>query len=285
MADQIRIPDCSNYQGLVDWAQVVGSGRAGGIVKCTEGVAFIDGQFIRSWTALGNLKAARGCYHFARPGSSSPEQQADRFTGIVATWKPTDLLILDLEVGDGDLSAWALGWLNRVHATTGLTPWLYSYGPFIRAHLTSPQLAAYPLWLAAYQASPPPCPAPWKTYELWQHTNAAVIPGISGPCDESIGTLTVPPISEAAAMARVANAVPGSPRRRPGFGPEQFAFMAYDGAMYAYNGAPYCHAYNQHPEWGGGVRQGLGFEWDADGWGWTQYFDDGAWYHLRADGH
>src|SRR5581483_8255936 len=87
------------------------------------------------------------------------------------------------------------------------------------------------------------------------------------------------PTTEAQAMARVAN--PVAAHRRPGAGPEQFAIMAADGAMYAFNGAPYCHAYNEHPEWGGNVRAGVDFEWDADGWGWTQYFDDGAHYSLR----
>lgn len=285
-----RIPDCSNYQGMIDWAQVVSSGRVGGIVKATEGLNFVDGQFIRNWTALGKMGAARGAYHFARPGSSTPEQQADRFTQIVATWKPGDLLILDLEVGDGDLSGWALGWLNRVRATTGLTPWLYSYGPFIRAHLTSPQLARFPLWLAAYQTSPPPCPPPWTSYQLWQLTDKAIIPGISGPCDESVGTLDNPPISEAKAMARIPNPIPGSARRRPGFGPEQFGIMAADGSMWMYNGAPYVDAYNAHSElWGGpaptSVRGPIGFEWDPDGWGYTQYFDDGAHYDWRAAGH
>jgi GH25 family lysozyme M1 (1,4-beta-N-acetylmuramidase) len=188
----VRLPDVSSYQGMVDWAQVLGSGRAGGIVKASEGMNFIDGQFIRNWNALGDLKAVRGCYHFARPGSSLPAQQAQKFLGVVRTWKPTDLLILDLEVGDGNLSSWALGWLHEVQSQTGIVPWLYSYGPFIRQHLTDPALAAFPLWLAAYQDRPPACPPPWKTYQLWQHTDKATIPGIGGQCDESVGTLDQP---------------------------------------------------------------------------------------------
>jgi GH25 family lysozyme M1 (1,4-beta-N-acetylmuramidase) len=189
MGGQIRLPDVSNYQGLVDWAQVLVSGRAGGICKASEGMNFVDATFARNWKVLGDLNAVRGAYHFARPGSSLPAQQAIRFLGAVKTWKAGDILVLDLEAGDGNLSSWALGWLHEVQTQTGIVPWLYSYGPFIRAHLTDPALAAYPLWIAAYQTSPPTCPPPWKTYVLWQHTDKATVPGIRGGCDESVAAL------------------------------------------------------------------------------------------------
>lgn len=89
-------------------------------------------------------------------------------------------------------------------------------------------------------------------------------------------------------MARVPE--PLEARHRPGFGPEQFAIITRDGAMFCFNGAPYCGGYNAHPDWWSGpapnsVRAAVSFEWDADGWGYTQYFDDGATYHLRAEGH
>src|SRR5690348_18026208 len=72
---QIRVIDVSNNNGMVDWGQVLASGVAGAIVKCTEGTAFVDGQFIRNWTALGNAGAFRGAYHFARPGSSTRSEE------------------------------------------------------------------------------------------------------------------------------------------------------------------------------------------------------------------
>jgi lysozyme len=186
------IPDVSNYQGAVDWKAVVASGRAGGICKATEALSYVDPTFAANWLALNSLNAVRGAYHFARPGQTVPEVQADKFLSVATGPAPGDLLVLDLEVGTGDLSKWALTWLDRVLAKTGIRPWLYSYGPFIRAHLMDPRLATYPLWLAAYQAAPPACPPPWSSYQLWQRTNAASISGIRTPCDESVGTLTVP---------------------------------------------------------------------------------------------
>jgi lysozyme len=230
----VRIPDVSSYQGIVDWRQVLASGRAGGICKATEGTNFVDGQFIRNWSTLGGLPdAMRGCYHFARVGSSLPAQQADRFVSIVRTVKPGDILVLDLEVGDGNLSSWAGEWLAEVQRLTNLTPWIYSYGPFIRQHLTDPALAQFPLWLAAYQSTPPACPPPWKSYRLWQHTDRAIIPGISGPCDESIGRFDTP-----------------TPEVRPMFDPPLQVVDAIacptggawglgaDGGIYGFGGAP-----------------------------------------------
>ena len=41
----------------------------------------------------------------------------------------------------------------------------------------------YPLWLAAYQASQPPPPAPWETVSIWQFTDTGAVPGISGAVD------------------------------------------------------------------------------------------------------
>lgn len=203
----VRILDVSSYQGQVDWAAVVGSGRAGGICKATEGLGYVDRTFARNWQILGGMNATRGAYCFAQPDRAAPEPTAQRFLSVVGPVKPTDILVLDLEVGNGDLSAWALRWLALVKARTGITPWLYSYAPFIRAHLTDPALAAYPLWLAAYQRPPPVCPAPWHSYILWQHTDSAAVPGIAGKVDESVGDLPASVVVPVVAASVVA--VPG----------------------------------------------------------------------------
>lgn len=286
MAD-VRIIDTSSNNGVVDWAAVLRSGVAGGIIKATEGTGYRNPTFPAGWAALGQARAVRGAYHFAHP-DQDPIAQADFFLSYVAPQglEATDLLVLDLEIGTGNMDAFAWNWLVHVQAETNIRPWFYSYGPFIRAHLTDRRLASFPLWLAAYQPNPPSAPPPWSAIQLWQHSDSASIPGVSGRCDESVGTF--PPVTEAQAMARVPN--PVAAHRRPGAGPEQFAIMALDGAMYAFNGAPYCSAYNADSSlWGGpsptSIRGGVDFEWDADGWGWTQYMDDGAFYHWRAQGH
>lgn len=187
----IRIPDVSNHQGAVDWQAAIASGVAGGICKATEGLGYRDPTFPANWTTLAARRAVRGAYHFAHT-DQDPAAQADWFLGYVGSWTPADLLILDLETGSGILDGFADTFLARVEQRTGVVPWFYSFGPFIRAHITDQRLARYPLWLAAYSAEPPLAPPPWAAWTLWQHTNAANIPGIRTPCDESIGELPAP---------------------------------------------------------------------------------------------
>lgn len=91
----------------------------------------------------------------------------------------------------------------------------------------------------------------------------------------------LPTIAEV--IVKVPNAV--AAHHRPGFGREQFSIMSKDGAMYAFNGSEYIDAYNAHPELGGAVREFINFEWDDDGWGYTQYANDGAFYYWRKAGH
>jgi hypothetical protein len=182
----VRVVDVSNHQGTVDWGQVLGSGRAGAICKATEGLTFVDGQFARNWAALAAAQI-RGAYHFANPGGSSGAAQAQRFLSVVGPVKQSDLLVLDIEQGNGNLASWALDWLHAVQAATGVIPWVYSYASFLKVHLFDPALGRFPLWLAAYQTAPPPAPSPWTQWRLWQHTNTAVVLGISGNVDESVG--------------------------------------------------------------------------------------------------
>jgi hypothetical protein len=96
---------------------------------------------------------------------------------------------LDLELGSGDLSGWALQWLAHIAAAVGCKPLLYSYPDFMAHSLTHPALAAYPLWYASYQDQAPSAPAPWATYAIWQHTDVASVPGVAGLVDGDVTTL------------------------------------------------------------------------------------------------
>lgn len=185
--------DVSNHQGTVNWDQVKASGRIGAICKATEGASYSDPTFHPNFNALAARSMVRGAYHFARPNSNSASVEANYFLNFVGSVQPYDILVLDIEVGTGGLSAWALEWLQIVKDRTGITPWVYSYGPFLSAHLTAPGLAAYPLWLAAYQGAQPPAHSPWTSLEAWQHSSQVHVPGVAGNCDESYLVTPLPP--------------------------------------------------------------------------------------------
>lgn len=100
---------------------------------------------------------------------------------------PDDILILDVEVeSPGNFHDWAYRWLQLVQAESGIRPWLYSYASWLTDHgLAMPDLAAYPLWLAAYQENEPPDVQPWPRITCWQHTDRAAVPGEPGLVDDS----------------------------------------------------------------------------------------------------
>ena len=56
--------------------------------------------------------------------------------------------------------------------------------------LLKAELADYPLFLAAYQASAPAAPQPWPVLSFWQFTSGGRVPGITGNCDEDWAFIT-----------------------------------------------------------------------------------------------
>lgn len=180
-----RGPDVSSYQPNVDWAQVAGAGYRFAFVKATESTNYTNPYFAQDWPAITANGLVRGAYHFARPADSSPLEQAAYFLAVVAP-QAGDLLVLDFEVGDGDLSGWAIGFAQA----SQLPVMLYSGVPFMRAHgLDTPEVASAfgnTLWVAAYQANKPELPHGWPELTFWQFSDGEAVPGVQGACDCSI---------------------------------------------------------------------------------------------------
>lgn len=180
-------PDVSSYQDWPDWAAVAASGRTFAWTKATEGLGYVNPYLARNWPAIRSAGLTRGAYHFGH-GELDPLLQADFFLSHVPDLQPGDLLALDLEEGPGNLLQWALAFLGRVAQQVGFRPLLYSGRWFLDPHGVegSADLAQYALWLSGYQANTPALPPGWSTLAMWQFTDASYIPGINGPCDESV---------------------------------------------------------------------------------------------------
>lgn len=175
----------SNNPTPYDLAAVARSGVTGVVIKLTEGVGYLNPAFHPAWEDAKAAGLWRAAYHFARPETNDPHDEAYEFLTHLPTLAPGDSVALDIETGGGDLSAWALAWLGAVQRAVGFRPLLYSYLAFIQAHLADPALAAYPLWLADYTFVPPTTPAPWNAITFWQYTQGGVCPGIAGNVDRS----------------------------------------------------------------------------------------------------
>jgi len=183
--------DVSSAQPNTGWQQVAQTHQFA-FIKATEGAGYTNPLFAGDWTGAAAAGLVRGAYHFARPDINSATAEADYFLAAVGPLSPGDLLVLDYEVGYGDLSGWAQTWLERVAARVGFPPILYTYPSFVTDHgLDTIALAGYSLWYASYQADWPPVPSQWSGIAIWQHSDNAIVPGVVGIVDESYTTLTI----------------------------------------------------------------------------------------------
>ena len=189
--------DVASHQGQPDWRAVAASGVTFSITKATGGTWYSNPTFARNWLEIKAAGMVRGAYHYAFESSGQPlpgdgpEAEADYFVKAVERAggvEPGDLLALDIEDGNGQLGEWCLRWLRRVEMNTGVRPLVYTGAWFSVPHGLgkTPELAAFPLWLAAYQSQPPPPPAPWSSVAIWQHTDRATVPGIAGGVDGNL---------------------------------------------------------------------------------------------------
>lgn len=182
-------PDFSNWQGnAVNWDAVVAQGADFAFCKASEGVNYADPTLPRNWVEAKRVGLLRGAYHFARPDQGTrAEAEADFFLRqIQHSLDPSDMVVLDIEAGSGDLSAWALTWLRHVEAAVGFKPLVYTGGWFAVGRLTDPALGSYKLWNSAYVTASPPAYAPWAgLVSLWQFSETYWWNGVGGRCDAS----------------------------------------------------------------------------------------------------
>jgi lysozyme len=196
-------PDLASYQhpngATIDWKRVAASGQAFAIIKGTELYTGSDGrpQLYKNPYLGADLQGAEaagmvvGSYAFAHP-ENDPRVQADDFAQAVGALPSGSLPpVLDLEVSGGlsvpQLIAWTHAFLDRLAADTGIIPMIYTGPSFWNSALGgTTEFSGYPLWQATYtSAAAPPAFGGWSTYTLWQYTDAASVPGISGTVDQS----------------------------------------------------------------------------------------------------
>lgn len=180
--------DTSHWDGPIDFAAVMASGREFCYQKCTEYNA--DNSYRKN---MANAKLAGlvwGAYHFFHP-SKDPASQANLFISIANLQRGDMIPILDWEVTDNIPSktdrSRAKIWLDIIEKRYGKPPMIY-IGPYFAKALTlTADWARYPLIVAHYQTSAPLVPAPWPNWTFWQYTDKGDVPGIPAP-DEDLDT-------------------------------------------------------------------------------------------------
>ena len=181
--------------------------------KASEGISFVDSQFINNVNGARNNGIVVGGYHFARPEARptlvGARQEADHFMSVLqqgfGQGQYGDIFpVLDVETPyprDGLTMSTSvlLRWINEFRRyfkeRTGKTIMLYtaiffieSYDNFYHPVPTGNPLLDMPLWIAHYPHLNPAQPIPpdrggWSYWTVWQYTDQGSVAGISGNVD------------------------------------------------------------------------------------------------------
>src|SRR5437763_16664101 len=76
--------DVSKVNGEPDWGAVRGAGYAFAYIKATEGVGYVSPTLDAQLAGARNAGLVTGLYHYARPDTNSPQQDAAEFAAQLA---------------------------------------------------------------------------------------------------------------------------------------------------------------------------------------------------------
>jgi GH25 family lysozyme M1 (1,4-beta-N-acetylmuramidase) len=197
--------DVSYFQGpSLDWAALAGGGAKFAYIRASEQ----DGRAVPNNNPdpfySSNTTAARanglytGAYHRARPDLSSGKQQADVLLGFAPylldgrslppmldiEWPRSDWGVNDCyNMTPAQMVAWIGDFVTEIAVRTGRQAMIYTntnwWNP---CTASSTRFAANPLFIANYSQNPPPLPAGWSSFAMWQHAAGTSTPsGFSTP--------------------------------------------------------------------------------------------------------
>lgn len=184
--------DVSRFQSHVNWPQVKQAGMSFAFARALDiaGGTSGDSQFATNWAGIKAAGLRRGAYCFFRV-NHDPAPQAQLYLHLVGQMDADDLPpALDLEEGGSQgftaqqILAAAQVWLDTVQKALGKRPIVYTDQNTLTTFLKdSTALAGYPLWQAAYRATPPHVPKGWSQWTFWQHSGTGSVAGIQGNVD------------------------------------------------------------------------------------------------------
>jgi GH25 family lysozyme M1 (1,4-beta-N-acetylmuramidase) len=183
--------DVSGHQGNVNWRSAASKGAKFSYVKATEGTTYSNPYFKQQYNGAYSTGLIRGAYHFATPNTSTGIAQADHFVSKGGGWSADGHTLppaLDLEYNPygatcygmtpAALVAWVHAFVDEVHLRTARYPTIYTSTRWWALCMgNNAGFGADPLWIARYNKSLGSLPPGWKTYTIWQYTDAGALPG------------------------------------------------------------------------------------------------------------
>ena len=196
----LPIMDVSRWQGKINWNAVKASGLISGVMLKTVSTnrklstrkdgLYIDPTFERNYAECKRLGIPVGVYYYTYAVSHTSANAELALLKTALAGKTFELPVC-VDVEDNklrklgkqaltDLTAYALATIER----WGFYALLYTGLNFgeTRLYMGGAALRKYDVWLAAYRANKPATSWP---YGMWQYTDAASVPGITGNVDLS----------------------------------------------------------------------------------------------------
>jgi GH25 family lysozyme M1 (1,4-beta-N-acetylmuramidase) len=193
-----------------------------------------------------------GWYQYLVASRDAADQARD-FVAGVGTLKGNEWPILDVEEGSGSQTSRAEAWFRVVDEWAGFPAMLYASDSFLTDKLGgSGHWGQRPIWIAAYpySYSPDPGAEPSQKHCLWQFSDRASFPGLSGGVDGNIAHYSA---SDFVAVCRSGSAPPTPAPESPDDGVEPFVVVKQDGRLEAFvqkESGEVLHAYQTAPNGG-----------------------------------
>lgn len=193
MAARIQGIDVSRTQGEPDWAAVRGGGFLFSYIKATEGVGYVSPSLDAQLAGARGAGMVTGLYHYARPDTNTPEQDAKDFAAQLHRLDasaPGNLApCLDFEKEGVDSPRWIKGFIDAVRGRTGRNE-IVVYAPSSWfAEKLRPEDWLDPgvfLWVAHYGRPPGEPGYRNDRVVLHQYASDGAVPGIGAESDLNV---------------------------------------------------------------------------------------------------
>jgi len=194
--------DVSEHQGVVDWAQVAGSGiefailRAGYRGYGTEGAILADACFGENLKGTAEQGLDIGIYFFSQATCpAEAEEEADFLIGLLRTYAPQNLTLpvfydwerIDYDVArtddvsDETMCDCTVAFCERLREA-GYHAGVYTFRFFAYHSYDLSRIKDYPLWVAALGDEPDF----YYRFDIWQRSVVGHVKGVEGKVDMDV---------------------------------------------------------------------------------------------------
>lgn len=191
----VRGLDISAHQHAgspIDWGLLTRQGVRFVAIKASEGTYYRNPYYRSDARAAATAGLRVLPYVFANPKRAKGTATASFAVSATGAWRGSAWLpfVVDLEndpytradcygLKVPAMIAWIAGFTAQAETLTGKRPVIYTTNAWWRECTGSTgRFRRDPLWLAAYDGTPPAAPPPWQHWTFWQYSTAASVPGI-----------------------------------------------------------------------------------------------------------